>query len=248
MKIYLSKIGKLQRKDIEKSSGIVFYNDYARICTVVKDQGAMDDRGDKSPYRMAKLFGGKWENYNNHFIVQVSYCSFNCPFCYVDNKKPNGLFSAEQIISLFLEFKNYYKDLKVLHLMGGNPGMYCDIWPLLRQCLDEHGLSDVVLFSDVLLIENKVTGGLLKPWQYLDMHHFLLTAGLKGVDQDSFEKNTNTTYYFPNLMNELQFYLPYKNFYATLIGNYKEEDIRRLPIFKEKLDFIKVIEYMASKK
>lgn len=57
MKVPIAKIGDIQKIDIRKSTGIKFYDDIARICTVVKKDSSYDDRRDKSPYRMAELFG-----------------------------------------------------------------------------------------------------------------------------------------------------------------------------------------------
>lgn len=60
MIIPIAEIGEIQEKDILKSSGVVLYNGVSRICTVVKPGMAFDDRGDKSPLRMAELFGGNF--------------------------------------------------------------------------------------------------------------------------------------------------------------------------------------------
>lgn len=252
MKVPIAKIGKIQKIDIEKSSGIVFHDDIARICTVVKDKNAPDDRGDKSPYRMAEIFGGDWQDYNNHFIVQVAGCPLKCPYCYVDNLKADLLMTADELVEKFIEFKKIVESkfnikLKVFHFMGGAPALYCEFWKELRNSLDNHGFNDVLLFSDVILVENYFYKK--KPWEFLNLHHFILTGCLKGTNEDNFIKNTGGFNLFRQSLKELQNYLPAKNFYLTLIG-FEEKDL--LQIYKivpeERIDFLNIINYEVTKK
>jgi len=246
MYAHLSKIGPLQIKDIEDSSGIIFYDKFARVCSVIKQPDALDNREDKSPYRMAELFGRNYLDYNNHFIVQVAGCPFHCPFCYVDNKKQDAIFTAKEIVAKFRHFRRFY-NLNVLHLMGGAPGFYCEIWPELRQTLDDNGFSEVILFSDVILVENHYYG--LRPWQYLNLHHFMLTGGLKGTSVPNFVKNTGMPEdLYKGVLEELRHYIVYKNFYCTCI-NYEESELDQLyqTIPKEKVDLLQVVNYEACK-
>lgn len=251
VKIPVAKIGKIQKLDIEKSSGIVFYDDIVRICTVVKPQNAHDDRGDKSPHRMAELFGGDWEDYNNHFIIQAAGCPLKCPYCYVDNTKADLEMTPEELVDRFIQFKKQVEPkfgikLKVFHFMGGDPAIYCEFWKKLRGMLDKKGLKDVVFFSDAVLVENHFYK--LKPWKYLNLNNFILTGCLKGTNKEDFIKNTGGLDLFEQSLRELKNYLPHKNFYLTLIGfNEKDlDDIYKI-IPKERIDFLKIVNYEVTK-
>jgi len=252
MKVPIAKIGEIQRMDIEKSSGIVFYDDVARICTVVKDENAHDNRGDKSPYRMAELFGGSWKDYNNHFIVQSAGCPLKCPYCYVDNLKTDLFMTADELVEKFIEFKKEVEPkfnikLKVFHFMGGAPALYCEFWKELRNSLDNYGLKDVILFSDVILVENYFSKK--KPWKFLNLHHFILTGCLKGTNRENFIKNTGGFDLFQQSLNELRNYSSAKNFYLTLIG-FDEKDLPKIYeiISKNRIDFLNIVYYRVTKK
>lgn len=250
MKVPIAKIGKIQKIDIERSSGIVFYDDVVRICTVVKDKKAHDNRGDKSPFRMAKIFGGNWQDYNNHFIVQVAGCPLKCPYCYVDNLKADLLMTAKELVSRFIKFKKetepkFNIKLKVLHFMGGAPAIYCEFWKELRNSLDKKGLKDIILFSDVILVENYFFKN--KPWKFLKLHHFILTGCLKGTNKDNFIKNTGYDL-FQQSLKELKNYLSAKNFYLTLIGFDAKNLLEIYKIIpKDKIDFLNIINYEVTK-
>ena len=250
MKVPISRIGKIQKVDVEKSSGIVFHDDIARICTVVKPEHANDNRGDKAPYRMAELFGGSWQDYNNHFIVQAAGCPLKCPYCYVDNLNADLSMDAGEIVKKFIEFKENAEPrfgikLKVLHFMGGAPAAYCDFWIELRAALDKAGLMDTILFSDSILAENHFYKA--EPWKHMGMHHFVLTGCLKGTDRNNFRKNTGLDL-FGQSLNELKNYLPYNNFYLTLIGFDKNSlgGIYRI-VPKERIDFLSIVPYEATR-
>ena len=250
MRVPITKIGRIQKIDVEKSSGIVSHDDIARICTVVKEKNAYDDRGDKSPYRMAEIFGGDWKDYNNHFIIQVAGCPLKCPYCYVDNLKANLSMNADELVDKFVEFKKIVEPkfnikLNVFHFMGGAPALYCEFWEELRNSLDNHGLKEVVLFSDVILVENHFSKK--KPWEFLNLHHFILTGCLKGTNEDNFKKNTGF-HLFEQSLKELENYLTAKNFYLTLIG-FDERDLSQIYkiIPKERIDFLNIINYEVTK-
>ncbi len=251
MKVPIAKIGKTQKIDVEKSSGIVFHDNIARICTVVKDKEAHDDRGDKSPYRMAEIFGGDWQDYDNHFIVQVAGCPLNCPYCYVDNLKADLSMNADELVDKFIEFKKKVEPkfnikLKVFHFMGGAPAIHCEFWKELRDSLDKKGLKDTVLFSDVILVENRFLKN--KPWEFLNLHHFILTGCLKGTSKENFIKNTGSDL-FQESLKELDNYLSAKNFYLTLIG-FDEKDLSKIYkiIPKDRIDFLSIINYEVTNK
>lgn len=251
MRVPIAKIGKIQKTDVEKSSGIVFHDGIARICTVVKDKDAHDDRGDKSPYRMAENFGGDWQDYNNHFIVQTAGCPLKCPYCYVDNLKADLSMGADELVDKFIEFKKKVEPkfsikLKVFHFMGGAPAIYCGFWKELRNSLDKKGLKEVILFSDVILVENHFSKK--KPWEFLNLHHFILTGCLKGTNEDNFIRNTGCDL-FQQSLEELKNYLHAKNFYLTLIG-FDEGDLSKIykTIPKDRIDFLNIINYEVTKK
>ncbi len=251
MKIPISKIGRLQKDDVEKSSGIVFYDDVARICTVVKPSNAHDIRGDKSPYRMAELFGGNWQDYNNHFIIQAAGCPLKCPYCYVDNLKQDLLMGVDEIVEKFVIFKEKAElklgiKLNVLHFMGGAPAAYCKFWPELRKSLDKNGLKEVILFSDVILVENHFYK--VEPWKHIGIPNFILTGCLKGANRQNFIKNTGFDLYEQSL-KELKNYLDHENFYLTLIGHDKKDLNKIYKIIpEERIDFLKIVYYEATKK
>lgn len=250
MKVPIAKIGEIQKVDIQKSSGIVFYDDIARICTVVKPHDARDNRGDKSPFRMAQLFGGDWKDYNNHFIVQAAGCPLKCPYCYVDNLKADLLLTADELVDKFIAFKKDFESkfdtkLKVFHFMGGAPAAYCNFWPELRNSLDRKGLENIVLFSDVILVENHFFKN--KPWEFLNLRRFIVTGCLKGTNRENFIQNTGYDL-FEQSLKELQNYLPAKNFYVTLIA-FDKKDLDKIYkiVSKERIDFLNVINYEVVK-
>ena len=252
MQIPISKIGPIQKQDIEKSTGIVYYNDIARICTVVKDQKSHDDRGDKSPFYMSKLFGKHWKSYNNHFIVQVAGCPLKCWYCYVDNLKTDLYMTPEELVNIFIKFRNNVKkkfnvDLNVFHFMGGDPGLYCEAWLEIRKVLDLSGLNDIILFSDVVFVENYFIKK--KPWEYLNkINNFILTGCLKGTNRENFLINTGLDLY-EQAIKELKNYINYENFYLTLI-NYDTRTLENIYkiIDKERVNLLNVINYEVTKK
>lgn len=250
MKIPISVIGEIQEKDILKSSGNVLYDGTGRLCTIVKPQKSFDDRRDTAPMRMANLFGGKWEDYNEHYIIQVSGCPLKCWYCYVDNLKPNKKMDAEEIVYDFHRMRRQsYKcdlpEINVLHLMGGDPGRYPEFWKELRESMNESDLKRKILFSDVIFCENYFYD--VKPWEFLNLENFILTGCLKGTNRENFQKNTGFDL-FDQSLRELEKYADHENFYLSLI-NYSEEDLPRIfsIIPSERIDFLKVINYEVTK-
>jgi uncharacterized Fe-S cluster-containing radical SAM superfamily protein len=250
--IPISKLGKYQIKDIENSTGIVYHNGIARICTVIKDSGSPDNRNDDSPYRMAKLFGGSWQDYNHHFIIQVAGCPLRCWYCYVDNLKKDLIMSADEMVKMFINFRKEAKkkfniDLNVFHLMGGAPALYYWFWPILREALDNRGLNNVILFSDIILVENYFYSH-ITPWNYMEIPNFIVTGCLKGTNRSNFLQNTGFDL-FDQAVKELKHYIRFKNFYLTLIG-YDEEDLPEIYdlVGKERVNLLKIIEYEVVKR
>ena len=250
MKVPISKIGPRQLVDVQNSTGLTHYNDYYRLCTVVKDADAFDIRHDPSPFRMAKLFGGNWRNYNQHFIVQAAGCPLHCPYCYVDNLKRDRMITAQELVSDFIEFQEEVRiihkiTVQVLHFMGGAPALYPDFWPEIRKELDREGQGDVVLFSDVVFVENLYTGK--RPWEYLFLHDFLLAGCLKGVNHQNFRENTHTDH-FDQAIFELSHYQEVPNFYLTTIAEEGEVDPRiGMLMPPEKIHTLRVVEYEVKK-
>lgn len=247
MKVPISKIGELQRKDIEDSSGIVLYDDYARICTTVKPDGGI---GDRSSYRMAEMFGGEWQDYNNQYIIQVAGCPLDCRYCYVDNQEEDTCWSAISVVSNFMAFRwqlrtEFHESLKVLHFMGGAPGVYCAFWRELRHELDYQHCENVILFSDVIFVEAWTRQ--VRPWNYMDLDRFIVAGCLKGTDRGSFEQNTGKDLFSQAVM-EMLMYPVHDNFYLTLIG-YEEKDLPTIYRFVEpwRIDLLNIVEYEATK-
>ena len=264
MTIPLSRFGPLQIEDIEDSSGVVCYNEYFRICQVIKDMDAFDGRGDRSPIRMAELFSVPNPDYpdykldpyilNFHTIFQVSGCPISCPCCYVDNLKEDVLVDARDIVPKYADimcdlYEGWGYFSNVLHMMGGCPGRYSKFWIELRSALDDFGFDNMVLFSDVILLENFFWKN--EPWNNMDISNFMLTGSLKGLDKDTFIHNTGFDYY-NKAMKELEHYVDKPNFYLTVLplyeGQYTEEMYSNLYNYipKDKVDTLSAIKYKAS--
>ena len=246
--IPISKIGEIQKVDIQRSKGIVLHDDYARICSVYKNNKSAI--GDTSPHRIAKVFGGRWQDYNNHFVVQVSGCPLCCNYCYVEEVSPSRDFSTQALVDLFIQFRSvaldsYRTTVNVLHLMGGDPALYCTFWPLLRHELDSRGMKGVILLSNTVLVEREVRG--VSPWKYLDIPHFMLSGCLKGVNREDFLKNTGKDLYHV-AVSELKYYIQSPNFYLTIVGRKSlnwDGLYELLP--KERIDFLKIVQYDVVK-
>ncbi len=248
--IPISKIGPGQMIDVKQSSGKKYYTEYYRLCEVIKGRETFDDRHDRSPHRMAKLFGGSWQEYNYHFIVQSAGCPLKCPYCYVDNLKANQYLSAQDLVEDFVQFREAVRkyqqiNIRVFHFMGGAPGMHSEYWPQIRDMLDKQGQQDVILFSDVIFIEDRQSGN--QPWQYLTLKRFLLTGCLKGVNTQNFYDNTGYDL-FNSALEELTHYVNANNFYLTLIKN--DNDISRIKnmINPTKIDILRVVNYEVTKR
>lgn len=251
----LAKLGPVQILDLERSrGGIAYYNEYARICTIVKQDPerpgqTVNHIGDQSPYRMARRFKGHWQDYNHQFVVQTAGCVFQCPFCYVDNLKEDCTANAPELVNMFKHFRKEVKqlfnaDVNVFHLMGGNPAKYAAFWPTLRQELDKQGCADVVLFSDCLLVEDAVYD--IKPWEYVDLDRFMLACCLKGTNGTNFRQNTGCDL-FVLALYEATNYIQKDNCYITLI-NYDPADLKSIynVLPKIKVDLLQVFPYEVT--
>lgn len=247
IRIPISKIGELQLKDIEASSGMALYDKYARVCTVVKEGRGI---GDRSPYRMADMFGGKWQDYNNQYVIQAAGCPLDCRYCYVDNLAENTLWTATSIVSHFLAFRwqvitELHESLNVLHFMGGAPGVYCNAWRELREELDYQRCENVILFSNVIFVENWMHNVL--PWTCMNLPNFIVEGCLKGTNRENFRRNTGTDL-FSRATVEMQKYPVHDNFYLTLIG-YDEKDLPTIHnwIDPKRIDLLNIVRYEATR-
>lgn len=245
-KVPIVKIDHYQELDICNSSGYTYYDDIARVCQVVKETSAEDSRGDRSPYRIAKLFGRGWTDYNHHFIIQVAGCPLDCSFCYVDNLYSDMLMSAKQIVNLFRDFKlECTVPLNVLHFMGGiRLSMYSFFWKEFRQELDINGLKDTILMSDTVLIENYIYS--LTPWKDANLNNFILYGCLKGTSKENFKANSGKDL-FDQALVELEHYKSLPNFFLALIG-YEERNLDSIysRFDRSKVDLLKIIPYRAA--
>lgn len=251
MDIPISKISELQKVDIEhdkECGGLVYYDKYARVCTVFT--GSPRDIGDRSPWRMAEMFGGFWKEYNNHFVVQVAGCPLDCSYCYVDNLREDVRYSAISLVTLFKVFQwhvytHFHETLKVFHLMGGAPAAYCSFWPELRAEMDHQGFEDVVLFSNTILVEGHTRS--VEPWRYMDLPRFIVEGCLKGTNRKNFKRNTGRDLFGYALL-ELHNYIRYPNFYLSLI-NYNRKDLPFVYQWmdRSRVDLLEVVEYEVTK-
>jgi uncharacterized Fe-S cluster-containing radical SAM superfamily protein len=239
--IPLSEIGKIQLIDVERSNR--YHDDYARVCRVIRSKNW---HGDKSPLRLSKLFGKPWREYDTHFVVQVAGCPLNCKYCYVDNLESDKDFSAGELVTKFLQFRKIQQNLNVIHLCGGDPARYPEFWYSLRHVLDRSGLTDVVILSDVIFLENFYYNK--QPWKYLDkIENFALSGCLKGTTPKNFLENSGKDL-FDVAFKEFTKYVEFDNFWLSLI----EYDVSGLPtIFDllplDRIDFLNVVNYEVVK-
>lgn len=242
MRIPISKIGPLQKVDIEKSGRP--HDDYARVCRVINSKNW---HGDLAPCRMATLLGkNNWRLFDTHFVVQVAGCPLKCSYCYVDNLKPNKYFTAGALVKLFAQYKEKTPKLNVFHLMGGCPARYPDFWQELRENLDDANLEQTILFSDVIFLEHYFYG--VEPWKYLQtINNFFLVGCLKGTTKNNFLVNTGTELYDVAL-SEMEKYLQFSNFWVTLIewDPFGVQDILRMVNYNQ-IDWLTVVEYEPLK-
>jgi len=216
MKYPISKLGRYQLRDIDDSHDIVMHDAYARICRVSHSK----IKGDRSSIRMANLFGGKEDDYDYQFVIQIAGCPFRCWYCYVDNLKKDISITAQEIVKKFLGFRctmksKYDLPLNVLHIMGGCPGAHPKLWVEAREILDGKGMNNVIIYSDVIFVERywyRTT-----PWEFMNIKNFILAGCLKGVNPFNFMENCESPLFYEAL-DELQKYVEFPNFYLTLIN------------------------------
>jgi len=246
MRVPIANIGEGQLVDVQQSSGVVLYSDVGRICTVVKNP-CNHTSGDTSPWRMYKELyrtGRDWMSYNHQYSIQVAGCPLNCWYCYVDNLEANHMMSASDIVDDFEELRAKAKEqhkwveVNVLHFMGGCPGRYCEMWKLLRRELDTRGLDRIVLFSDVIFLEEHFYG--VKPWEHMQISGFLLAGCLKGWDRESFAGITGHELYC-TAYSEMAHYWEFRNFYLTVVG-WSGHDLRQIysHVPKERVDVLEL--------
>lgn len=257
--IKLAKIGPIQTIDVEKS-GQEMHNDYARTCTVMQGSPPKSDIGDTVPRTIAKRYGTNplYKNplyWNRHFIVQVAGCPLQCPYCYLDNLTEGEHIAIETMVDWYITFRARAKDLNVFHLMGGCPGAYAPLWPDIRRELDERGLEDTVLLSDVILLEDLIYD--VSPWKFIP-ERSIIVLSIKGTSFFNYYANTGTNL-FPESMTELQTYLTYLTALDNTpklqlqlhahITNPNPEDIELLTSYLHPIptDIIKVKDYEVVK-
>lgn len=243
----ISKIGPGQLIDVGRS-GVELHSTYARTCTVLQGDPPISDIRDTVPHRIASVYGGTWEDWNRHFVIQVSGCPLKCWYCYVDNFEQDKMVTAQELVEEYARFRDKVPDLNVLHFMGGCPGRYAHVWPEIRDCLDHNGLENTVLLSDVILVEHWVYG--VKPWLNVP-HRTLLSVCLKGTNFHNFLRNTGMDLFAQSIL-ELWEYMRYqypKQIYYTLIewdpGD--REFVERL-LGPDRVDWLEVKEYEVVKR
>jgi len=246
--IPLAKIGKTQMKDVMRS-GKEMCNEYFRTCTVLQllrpENVYCSDIGDRSPYHIQDLYRKDEMWWNRHFIAQVAGCPLRCWYCYVDNLKQDKRATVGFILTYYQYFKQFNPDVHVLHLMGGDPGLYCHMWGLLRDEMDAQGYEDDILMTNVVLVEAAVAK--VRPWEHIPPRT-IVNACLKGTNIKNFEENTGTTM-FAHAIHELFYYLEHPQVFFSMI----EYDAADLDYFvdligKGKLDLLSVKPYEVVKK
>ncbi len=238
-KIAIAKLGEGQLVDVRRSGREVFDRHF-RTCTVLQGEPPTSDIGDTTPHRMAKLYGHDWKHWNRHFIIQAAGCPLACWYCYVDNFKPDKFVDVSDLVEAFGRFKSEVPDLNVLHLMGGDPGIYCEEWPALRAEMDRQGFEDVLMLTNVVLVEDSCYGR--KPWLHIP-ERCLVNVCLKGTNCENFLRNTGRDW-FERAQEELLSYLGRSDCFFQLIEWDEEDaDLVRDVLGEENIDWLRVKEY-----
>lgn len=235
----------MQLIDIQQSSGVVLYSEYSRICTVVKD--IMHPSGDTSPWRICGLWNiprRDWTSYNHQYVIQVAGCPLSCWYCYVDNLEPDLYMSASDIVDDFEHMRNRAKEeygwleINVLHFMGGCPGRYCEMWKLLRKELDIRGLDRIILFSDVIFLEDHFYS--VKPWEHMNVSRLLVSGCMKAYNRLGFEKLTGHDLYYQACVERCNYWI-FPNFYLTVV-DWDEHELYSLSTYipEERVDVLKL--------
>jgi len=251
-KFPVSRIGQNQLVDVEHS-GMEIHDDYFRTCTVLQSKACLvsgasipiSDIGDTSPLRMVKRFGETVDHWNKHFVVQVAGCPLRCWYCYVDNLEHDDYFTCQQLVDKFKEFREKVSNLNVFHLMGGCPARYSHMWPLLRNTLNRNGLDDVVLLTNVILVEHCLYDE--HPWSNIP-ERTLVDVCIKGTNKNSFLLNTKQDL-FEEAMAELRRYVCLDSVYYSMI----EPDCTDVKAFQaflgsENIDMLTVKMYEVVKR
>lgn len=158
---------------------------------------------------------------SDQFVVQLSGCPLQCPYCYVTRDgidvKPVQVTTKEMIQAY------RFTKLPVFHLMGGAPAMYFENWEEI--IFDMMGIG--IFHSDFLLIEKEYDEKMVEilSKRYRCNESCLFAVSVKGADAEQFKKNTgrdlDETLFWKNLMKLVRYEMP---FYITFTGM-NEDDI-----------------------
>ena len=160
------------------------------------------------------MFGCRPEDYSYHFVIQVSDCLLSCGNC--GCKENPKKFTAEKLVDMFMQFRNAALTLGVtvnVFCLGGASAFCCPFWKVLRQELDSRGMKGVMLLAGTFFVERETAS--ILPWEQLDIHHFMLTGCLKGLDREDFLSQTGKDL-FSVAASELKHYVQAPNFYLSL--------------------------------
>lgn len=205
-----------QLKDIRESD--IIENGIFRKCNTYRGGGGYD----KFPKILKKRLKVDIENYEQ-FIVQLYGCNLKCPYCYVTK---DGIFnkyitySSNELIDIFRK-----NNLKIFHLMGGNPALYLKNW---NKIIENLNIYEEYFTSDILLSEFKYKDEYIKN---INFKNCLYAVNIKGTDKYNYEKNTlvkyNENLIFKNLeilvKNNLNFYLTFTNPNLNTLNEFKEK-------------------------
>ncbi len=219
MKWKVCPIQGRQLKDVRKED---IFGDF-RICDTYRGGGGYDQFPMIAEKRLDldKFVG----NPGCQFVVQLSGCHLNCPYCYVTSDGINGIIEEYTSEYLLLNFyrANFEYNCGVFHLMGGSPALYIEHW---YEILDI--LPHTFIFHSDLLLTEKLYPNLSK----LKRPNALYAVNIKGVTNEDHYANTgkeiNWRIFWINL-DQLVFNGP--DFYIT----FTNPDLRSLDKFKKKL-------------
>lgn len=127
-----------QLRDVKHTD--ILFGGLFRKCDVYESGGGYDKFPDiyQKMTNMSKNFA------KEQFVVQLSGCPLNCPYCYVTPDGINGYphwKTTNELLNYFFKTK-----CNVFHLMGGAPALYLEYWKELHDQVN-------VFHSDFLLVE-----------------------------------------------------------------------------------------------
>jgi pyruvate-formate lyase-activating enzyme len=128
-------------------------------------------------------------------VVQLHGCPLRCPYCYVTRDGIYGRvsrYTSEEIVTTFCRAREIH-GVGTLHLMGGAPGLYLDMWYDIVKRLP----WNASFTSDLLLIEQTYK---METLRKLAVTPVTIAVNIKGVTSEDWARNTGT------VLNEAMFW------------------------------------------